>query len=552
MSTTDVFRLRLAGWLAALVAAVLLAGLLARSTETWSAHDPAAARRLLELRAEARDFARRWETAQRGDARFAYDTEIRVLTTRIEEMEARARRPERGIGIAAWERFVAKSPALAASLAATLAETALAVGLAFAAVLTHERRRPGPRLVATALLLAPLALPPALLADRLADLARRLGLGPSPGLAGAAGLLAATALALLLLRATGPRLDPSGRDLAHDLGLTPAETFRRTIAEPWARALGLAAVVVFARLLGDVSIARLATPADPLDHWGGWLRHRLLAAIDLPTAAAGALVAIALGLGLAGLALRLLRRHRGSTRAEARRAPRDRPARLRVTVIAAGLGLVGAVIALPTAPTASTAAAEGVRAAVADWTIAGLAALLAAAVAVAPWRSLDRAPARLRRRVAGLAVLAAALPAPAIGLALRIAGGDLGLAAGSWIAVATGLAVAAPSLLLFLLTLAPLGETAASATHDLDGRATRHRLAALAPAAIALAFALALAAADTVVIFGLADRPRPWASTAGLDLSLPVLAVALAFGLLVAAALDRAEAAVGRRGGLDL
>lgn len=549
MSRTDPSRLRFVAGLLLLLVGGLLVALAARSTETWTAHDPAAVRRLLELREEARDFARRWETAQRGETRFAYDTEIRVLTLRIEELEARAQRPRRIVGLAPWTRFATQGPAIAAALLESLATAAIAVALAFAAALASERAAAGPRRAAAALALAPLALPPALLAEHLADLAGRLGLGPSPGLAAIAGLLTAFALALLVLLATSPPLDPARRDVARDLGLPPREIFLRTVVAPRRAALGLAGLVVFARLVGDVSIARLGATTDRIDHWGGWLRHRVVAAVDHATAAAGTLVAIAVGLLLAGLVLAALRRASpppAAGRPHRRRisvTPRaDRP----IVPILAAL-LAAAVIAFaPDDGRLGPGALGDALGALVDWTRAGLAALLALAVTLLLWRPLDHARPGPRRVAAAAAFFAAAVPAPAVAFALRIAGEDLGLAAGAWIPIATSVAVALPPLLLLVLTLPPLGETAASATHEVDRRARWRRLAPLLPLAAVLATSLALAAGDGGVVLGLADRPRPWASeTGGTGASLVLLAVAIAFGHVAARAL---ECGAGRTG----
>lgn len=552
MSTTDTPRLRLLAALLFLLVGGLLVALAVRSTETWTAHDPAAVRRLLELREEARDFARRWETAQRGETRFAYDTEIRVLTLRIEELEARAQRPRRVVGLAPWERSAIQSRTVAVALLESLATATVAVALAFAVALALERAARGPRLAATALVLAPLALPPALLAERLADLAGWLGLGPSPGLAAVAGLLAAVALALLVLAATSPPLDPARCDVARDLGLSRRETFLRIVVAPRRAALGLAVLVVFARLVGDVSIARLGATTDRLDHWGGWLRHRVVAAVDHATAAAATLTTIAACVVLAGLVLGAIRRPAGPPAvAPPRRrtipaAPlADRP------VVPILFGLLAAIVVamMPTDARLAPGTIDDAVTALVDWTRAGLAALLALAATLVLWRPLERAPAGTRRTAAAVALVAAAVPAPAVAFALRVAGEDLGLTAGAWIPIATGVVVATPVVLLLVLTLPPLGETAASATHDMDRRARHRRLAPLLPLAIVVATSLALAASDAVVVLGLGDRPRPWSSTVGgVAVSMVLLAVALAFGDVAARAFER----TADRGGLEV
>lgn len=508
-STRPILRAGLAvvafAWLA------LFATLVWRSTETWIQVEPTVAQRLLDLLHEQRSLAREWEGAQRGDARFELDTEIRAVTSLIEDLESRARHPYRIHGFAPWRHLVPVVASLFAAAAAILVETLLVIAMALAVVSSLNRLAPRPRFAVLVALLAPLGLPPPLLAAAVADLGGVVGLPPSTMLGAVASLVAGLPPAILVLLLVGPRRPDAEIAAARDLGLTPTTVLRRILLPPQAPALTFAGVVVALRLFGDLAVARLSGGTTAPVHFGEWMRHRVVAAIDFPGAAAGAVAATLSVVAVAALfALAAARLAPGTDRAAS--PPRPRPRALpradaglaRAVVLSAlpvalTLALVSRGLADPTPlPALDARFVETVLEIVRAVLAAGLALAMAIAVAVLVDRACVgfAAPAR-----AALVVLVAtAMPAPVIGLALRILAGDLGLPVGPGLAVLAQALTALGPVAAFFLMRRP--------AHRDDGETLplRHAVGPLVPVAGVLAFAVTLAAGDLGTILGLVDR----------------------------------------------
>lgn len=480
----------------------LVAALALRSTESWTPVEPALAQRLLDLTQDQRRLAREWETAQRGDSRFELDTEIRYLAARIEELEARAGHPARVRDLTPWRHLGPSVPTLLLDIARTLAETAASLALALAVVSALGRLRPRPRFVAFAVVLAPLGLPPPMFAHAAAGLGELLGLSPAPALAAVAAILAGLPLAVIPLAWACRRLPNGEIEAARDLGLARATIARRIVLPALAPALGLAGAIVFARLFGDLSIGRIVGATQAADRFGEWTRWRIVAAIDFPTAAAGAVVALAatatIAAGLAVTARWLAPHARGRCTAAPAAVPGPRRPILAVLVVAVPLALLvalahaaltGAWPALATDRRLAEMLAEGGRAILATGLALALAAILVGA--------LDRSG--LRRRAAPVLV-AAALSPPATAFALRLLAGDLDLPVGSWVAVgAQALTALAPVTALALAALPP-------PRADALGPSLRIALRDVMPLALVTAVANAAAVADLGTVVGVVDR----------------------------------------------
>lgn len=538
----------------ALAAVLLFGALVLRSTETWISGDPTTVRRLLDLRAEQRELTRRWETAQRGDARFELDTEIRVVAARIDDLEQSVRQPRRTHGGAPWSTRAMEVPAFAARVATTLLLAGAAVVLALAAASALRAASSTLRRIGLGLCLAPLVLPPPLFAEAIRRLAAGLGLAPSPVLAAVAALTAGAAAALIVLLTLRGDVDRRRLDAAHDLGL-PKTTILATLVLPtWAPALAFALVTVFARLFGDLSIARLTGEASARS-FGEWLRYRIVAVVDYPGAAVGA-IATAVAVTLLAALVAVLARRRLVSSGPAHPSSTG----LRLPPVPPTLAIAAAVligVALATADTgllAAPALAGELLAVLARWARAGLAAAVALTLAAAVARRLDHRPVERRRSVLTAALFLTALPTPVTGLALVVTAGDLGVPIGSWIAVAASATAAFGPTLALLLLAAPLDAGARSARPSLDLAALRIRHGPRLPLAALLAFALALAGGDVAAVLGFDGRPRPWPVPpgAGLPLVLGFAGLALAFGLACVAALERAGFDRTRSRGIEL
>ncbi|NLH79466.1 MAG: ABC transporter permease subunit, partial [Phyllobacteriaceae bacterium] len=339
---------RLALIVGALLGALLLAAPALRSTETWITTDPEVTRRLLDLLADARRLKHDWERAQRGDARFALDTEIRVVGAKIAALEATTDPPRRSRGVDAWTALLPTWPAIGRDVALRIAETAAALAFALVVCIALARLAERPRRVALTLALAPLGLPPPLLAEAATRLAASLGLGPSPELLVVAEILAGAPFAIALIWTATRRIDPREVEAARDLGFSTAAMLRRVALPVLTPALALAAVVVFARLLDDFSLARLVGAVSPGDRFGEWLRHRLVAAVDFPGGAAGALLAALAGGTVAVFLFAVVApRFTPAPRLAARRpiGPPPRPGRMLVALLPSALILAGLLAA---------------------------------------------------------------------------------------------------------------------------------------------------------------------------------------------------------------
>ena len=542
---------RLALLVAGLLGALLVGAAALRSTETWITTDPDVTRRLLDLLADARRLKHDWEGAQIGDARFALDTEIRVAAAEIAALEATTAPPRRAHGADAWIALVPALPALARDAALRVAATVAALGLALLTCLALSRLAEGPRRLALALALTPLGLPPPVLAATVRRLAAGLGLAPSPGLAVAAAIVAGAPFAVALIWIATRRIDPREIEAAHDLGFSTTTVLRRVAVPALAPALTLAAVVVFARLLDDVSFARLLD-ADPAAGFGEWLRHRLVAALDFPGGTAGALLAALVCASAAALLLAAVVRH---LRPEPANTPRRTigpsrrpgwavaalapPALVLAPILVAG---VGANPLFADAPVADALTAERLAAGLAEIGRAGLAALLATALAAAYALACDRATAATRHRAIAVVFVAAAVPATSIALALRLLADDLGLVAGPSLAVAATALVAAAFAAIPLLARRAPDEAPGAVAAAMRGEAFLRRLAAILPVVATLAYARALAAADLGTVVGLVDRTallQPPAIAAGDPAALPALISAVATGVVGAWAIER-------------
>jgi len=436
---------------------------------------------------------------------------------------------------------------LARDLALRLAETVAALAVALAAALALSRLADRPRRLALALALAPLGVPPPLVAETVRRLAGGLGLAPSPGLEAIAGILVATPFAIALIWTATRRIDPREVEVARDLGVSTVAMLRRIALPVLAPALALAAVAIFARLLDDVSLAR-SLGGDPAgEHFGEWLRHRLVAALDFPGGAAASLLAAAIGASAGALLLAAVARRFAPRAPLAPHRPIGLPAHpgwalsatAVPTALLAGL-LVAAVAAGPLF--ADAVESERLAAGLAEIGRAGLAALLATALAAAYALACDRATAPTRRRAIGLAFVAAALPAAALALALRLLADDVGLAVGAWLAgpAAALAAVGLPAVLL--LSVHAPDDVPGAVAPAMRGEAFLRRLAAILPFAVVLAYGRALAAADLGTVVGLVDRAallRPPASAVADPAALPALVSALVTGAIGAWAVER-------------
>ncbi len=543
----------------ALVWLALVGTLAVRSTETWIPVDPALAQRLLDLSSEQRRLARAWESAQRGETRFQLDTEIRFVAARIDEIETIARQPRPTHGLAPWARLAPVLRPLAVFAAEIVAATLVALALAGLIAGPLARLRPRSRILALATLLAPLGLPPPLFAAAVADLGRSLGLAPSPGLAFAGLALAVLPAAVIALALAGACLPRSEIASAEDLGLSPLVIGRRIVLPRLAPTLAIVAVAAVLRLTSDLSIGRIVGAATAPTTFGEWLRHRIVAAIDFPSAAAGALAAFALAAGFAALlaiaAARLAPPPGSMPRLHALRPLGDdarhagpdgiHPGSRGAEIVAAALiglslalllavarrvltGLAPSPLALD--PRAAEAIGEFARAGLA----AGLALLGALAVAVAVERS-----GRCRSRpFAALALIAPALPPPMLGLGLRLLADAADLPVGAGVAVlAQTLAALGPVAALLVAHLPP---------SRLDGlhAPLRPTLAPVLPLAAVIGFAVALAVADLGSILGLVDRTallRPPALGLADPAALIAIVAAVLLGLGAAAALETAR-----------
>lgn len=534
-----------------LLCLALLAVLAARSTETWIPSDPAAVRHLLELREHERDLKREWETAQRGDTRFGYDTEIRFVAARIDELEVLAGRPRRIHGLAPWRTLLAEAgPALAIGVeVAAESLVSLALALAFLSVL--GRLAEGPRRLALALALAPAALPAPFFAAAAVRLVAAAGFAPSPLTADVVEVLIALPFAVVILHFAAIGVDPPRLEAARDLGFSRAAIFARIVLPTLAPALALAFLLVEARLLGDLAVARLAGVDDAPHRLAEWLRHRIVGTVDFPTAAAGALVAALFGLALVVPLARRLASRRGAVPTPSPTVPR------RVGLAALPIFLVVPALLLALLPPLSAIetatavdAAPRLVALVAEWGVAGLAAVVALALALA----LALAGDRLGDRPLAVAVALApmAIPAPAVAFALRLLAQAIGLPIGPWLQV-PAIGLSAAGLPAVLLLLADAGRLDREARRDgAPTYAFRLRFAHLLPLAALLAFAAALAAGDVATVLGLRDRSALFGPVGeGADLTGPLAAaLALGFGFLAAEALERARGSVARRRGL--
>lgn len=546
---------RAARWLFVLLA-VLVAGLLGalavRSTETWIPSDPDAVRRLLELRQHERDLVHGWERAQRGDTRFEYDTEIRFVAGRIEELESFAGRPRRVHGVDPWAAVLGEARPVATIVVEVLLETLATVGLAFAAVAGLGRLSRGARRLALVALLAPLALPVPLLADATRRLGAVVGLSPSPLFADVVEVLATLPFAVAILRVAATRVDGRRLDAACDLGFSRVAIFGRVVLPSLAPALVFASLFAGGRLVGDLSIARAIGVDEAPHRLAEWLRHRIVASVDFPAAAAGSLIAVLAGLALAGLAVAALRRLAEPRRPAPPSRPRtDRPRAALGLPLLLPLLVPVALILLPSAGAAAAGVDERLAALVCEWGRAGVAAALGLGLAVALLPTAE-APDRGRRSTA-VAFALVAVPTPAIAFALRLLAQDLDLPAGVWPTIpATALAAAGPAFAL-LLAAGPDGGAVAGRHGDLL-EAFRLRFASVLPLAALLAFATALAAADVGTVLGVVDRSALFGAVATdeTDLAAPLAAaISVVFGIVAAAALERISGGDRRRSGLD-
>ena len=539
--------------LLALVVAVLFVAPILRSTETWLSGDPAIARRLLDLRAEQRDLTRRWETAQRGDARFEYDTDLRVLAARIEDLERTVLQPRRERGVGPWLGRAIDAPVLAANLVDRLLLAAASVVLALAAASALETVGRAGRRLGLGLAFAVLALPPPLLAEAIRRLAASFGMGPSAALFHAAALFAGVPAALSLLLALRGGVDRGRLDVARDLGLPRTTIYARIVLPSWSPALAFAFVAVLARLLGDLSIARLADEVTT-HHFGEWLRYRIVAAVDYPGASVGVIAAAVVVTGLAALTEIIARRPPSSSGWASPDASKPNGRALSPTpAIAALVPLALAFAAVDAGPLA-TALGSDLLSLGGRWARAGLAAAAAVALALAAAHRLDDRPAGERRSALSVALILSALPTPVTGFALQVTAADLGLPTGPWVAIAASAAAALGPTLALLLLADPLAAAARSAGSTRDPAALWTRHGPRLPLAALLAVTIALATGDAAAVLGFDVRPRPWVVPpgAGLPLVLGVAGLALGFGLLAVAALERAERPRTRSRGIDV
>lgn len=528
---------------AALIWLALIGALALRSTETWIPVEPALAQRLLDLTQDQRRLSREWETAQRGDARFELDTEIRVTAARIEELEHRAREPYRVTGLAPWQRLAPAATMLAAAAALTSAETLATLALAglVAGVLSRlDARR---RILALAAILAPLGLPPPLFATAFADLGRTVGLAPSPALAFVASIVVALPWAVIALHLAIGRRPWAEHAAAVDLGLSPWTIRRRIDLPVLAPALAITGLVVFLRLTSDLSIGRIVGGASPALPFGEWLRHRLVAVIDYPNAAAGVLVAFAAAAVFAAIL--------GSIAARLAPPSGTSPGGRSTHRIAGAaptggtlLALVPAVIPLALVVALVRRGLEGTVSggwdlrtaeAVFDLGRAALAGGLALLVAIAIVVVIHRSKRHRPGPVAPALLMAFALPPPMIGLGLRLLAEDFALPIGPWIAVLAQGLIAVGPLVVLLRDRLPKGRA------DGIDMPLAPILAPALPLAAGIGFALALAVADLGSILGLVDRTlllRP--PTLGLadPASLCAGVAALVVGLVGAWALE--------------
>ncbi|MCE1236805.1 MAG: hypothetical protein LWW93_10655 [Hyphomicrobiales bacterium] len=539
---------RIASAFTALVALTLFSALVVRSTETWITADPVTTHRLLDLLAERRSLIRAWETAGLGEARFALDAEIRATGAHIAELDATMPPPRRVHGLAPWRSLLADLPHIAPIVVELAGETCLSLAVAFAFGVALTRLGPRARFVVLTLAIAPLGLPPPLWASAFVRLAAVFGLPPSDRLADVAEIFVGMPFALILGWVATRRIDPRRLEAARDLGLSIRERIVHVSLPAVAPGFAIAGVVVFARLLDDLAIARLIGASDAGHRFGAWMRHRIVAGVDFPTAAAGALlagvVAVAIAAPLVGLAVR-------SATPPPTVAPRwpwaERgrpigPALIWLTPFVLIAAIIG-VVALQAAVAGFDLRAERFVVATEELLRAGLAGLLAFLAAIALVLAFDPAEPNRRRAAAAVLAAAAALPAPTVAFAVRLFADDLGVEAGAWIATlaAAVAAVGLPAALL-LLGRAPR-EPAGSVAPPARREALLRRLVPLAPLAAVLAVVRALAAADLGTIVGLVDRTALFDRPAAL--ADPAAAVgivsALAIGLVGAWATERAR-----------
>lgn len=539
---------RLALICAALVGLLFFTVLAVRSTETWITADPVVTRRLLDLLAERRRLNRAWETARLGEARFALDAEIRANGAHIAEIDATMPPPRRVHGLDPWRDVLADLPRIGTIAVELVVETCASLAVAFSFGVALTRLGPTARFAVLALAIAPLGLPPPLWAAVFVRLAALVGLTPTDRLADVAEIFVGAPFALILGWMATRRIDQRRLETARDLGLSTRRRIVHVSMPAVAPGFALAFVVVFARLLDDLSIARLIGASDPTHRFGAWLRHHVVAAVDFPGAAVGALLA---GMVTVAVAAPLLLSAVRAITPPPTLAPRwpwaERgrpvgPALIWLTPLAVFLGLAG-VLAARTAAAGVDLRAERFAVAAEEIGRAGLAGLLAFLAALALTLALDGAEPRRRRLAAALLATTAALPGPTIAFAIRVAADDLGIEAGAWMAVAAaGLtAVGLPAAVL-LLARAPR-ETINAVAAPARREALARRLAPLAPLAGVLAFARALAAADLGTVVGLVDRSTLLDPPVGLADPAAVVGLvsALAVGLLGAWASERAR-----------
>lgn len=540
---------RIALAFAALVALALFGALAVRSTETWVTADPVATRRLLDLLAEQRRLSRAWETAHVGEARFALDVEIRAVGAHVAELDAAMPEPRRIHGLGPWPDLAGDLPRIAAIAAELLGETCLSLGLAFAIGIALTRLGPRARFTVLALAIAPLGLPPPLWALAFARLGAVFGLAPDGHLADLAEVFVGLPFALILGWVATRRIDPRRLETARDLGLSTRERILHVSLPAVAPGFAGAFVMVFARLLDDLSIGRLIGASDPTHRFGAWMRHNIVAVVDFPAAAAAALLAglvtTAVAAVLVGLAVRGVAPPPPTVAPRWPWAERGRPigpTLIWLTPLVPFVGLA-AVVATEAAAAGLDLRAERFAAATEEIARAGLAGLLVFLAAIALAVALDRAEPSRRRRAAAVLAVTAALPAPTIAFALRLVADDLGHEAGAWMAIlAAAVAAAGLPAALLLLDRTPT-ETVGSIAAPARREALLRRLAPLAPLAGVLALARALAAADLGTIVGLVDRSALYDPPAAYaDPAAAVgLVSALAIGLLGAWATERAR-----------